>query len=109
MGVRKPELDSAITKRESLAGNIQFKNVSFSYRSAPEKRVLNKVSFNVEAGSTLALVGPSGSGKSTVINLLERFYDNDSGDILIDGEKIHNYDLSYLRSSIGLVSHRWMM
>merc|ERR1711997_460560 len=100
---RKPE-NKAITAKEPLSGNIEFKKVSFSYKTAPDVRVLNKVSFNVEAGSTLAIVGPSGSGKSTIISLLERFYDNDSGEILIDGEKIHNYDLSYLRSSIGLVS-----
>merc|ERR1712087_447342 len=94
----------AITQKESLSGNIEFDKVSFSYASAPDVKVLNKVSFKVEAGSTLAIVGPSGSGKSTIISLLERFYDNDSGEISIDGEKIHNYDLSYLRSSIGLVS-----
>jgi len=102
--LRKPELGDAITKKEALPGNIEFKNVSFSYKSSPDVTVLNEVSFNVEAGSTLGIVGPSGSGKSTIISLLERFYDNQSGDILIDGQKIHNYDLSYLRSSIGLVS-----
>merc|ERR1711997_523882 len=100
---RKPE-NKAITAKEPLSGNIEFKKVSFSYKTAPNVRVLNKVSFNVEAGSTLAIVGPSGSGKSTIISLLERFYDNGSGEILIDGRKIHNYDLSYLRTSIGLVS-----
>merc|ERR1712087_1095082 len=94
----------AITWEESLSGNIEFDKVSFSYASAPDVKVLNKVSFKVEAGSTLAIVGPSGSGKSTIISLLERFYDNDSGEIVIDGQKIHNYDLTYLRSSIGLVS-----
>merc|ERR1712130_455793 len=102
--LRKCELDKAISKKETLSGNIEFDNVSFSYASAPNVNVLNKVSFKVEAGSTLAIVGPSGSGKSTIISLLERFYDNTSGDIVIDGQKIHNYDLSYLRSSIGLVS-----
>merc|ERR1719384_865133 len=102
--LRKPELAKAITQKESLSGNIEFDNVSFSYASSPDVSVLNKVSFRVEAGSTLAIVGPSGSGKSTIISLLERFYDNASGDILIDGQKIHNYDLSYLRNSIGLVS-----
>ena len=102
--LRKPGLVTAITRQEPLSGNIEFKDVSFSYKSSPDVTVLNKVSFNVEAGSTLAIVGPSGSGKSTIISLLERFYDNRSGDILIDGQMIHNYDLSYLRSSIGLVS-----
>jgi len=101
---RKPETEKPITSKEPLSGNIEFKNVSFAYESALDTKVLKNVSFKVEAGSTLAIVGPSGSGKSTIISLLERFYDNQSGDIILDGQKIHNYDLSYLRTSIGLVS-----
>ena len=88
-----------------LKGRISVKNVSFSYHSAPDVKVLDNVSFEVPAGSSLAIVGPSGSGKSTIISLIERFYDYQSGSIVMDGEHaINDYDLSYLRSSIGLVS-----
>ena len=88
-----------------LKGRISVKNVSFSYHSSPDVKVLDNVSFEVPAGSSLAIVGPSGSGKSTIISLIERFYDYQSGSIVMDGEHaINDYDLSYLRSSIGLVS-----
>merc|ERR1712113_784505 len=88
-----------------LKGRISVKNISFSYHSAPDAKVLDDVSFEVPAGSSLAIVGPSGSGKSTIISLIERFYDYESGSIVMDGShRINDYDLSYLRSSIGLVS-----
>jgi len=108
---RKPEMKEpedgkdAIKGSEALKGSIEFKDVSFAYHSNPDRMVLKNVSFKVESGKTLAIVGPSGSGKSTVISLIERFYDPNQGDIILDDkDKIHNYDVSYLRSSIGLVS-----
>merc|ERR1719229_1301682 len=104
--IRKP-IDSmeSIKSDSSLVGRIEFKNVTFSYQTAPDVKVLNDLSFSVPAGSSLAIVGPSGSGKSTVISLIERFYDYESGSIVMDGSHpINDYDLSYLRSSIGLVS-----
>lgn len=102
--IRKAE-GTPIKSEQPLSGDIEFKNVSFCYPSNPDRLVLDKVSFSVPRGSSLAIVGPSGSGKSTVISLMERFYDYNDGEIVMDGEhKINNYDLSYLRSSIGLVS-----
>merc|ERR1719433_217734 len=89
---------------DKLSGNIEFKNVSFSYPTAPDKVILDELSFTIESGQTLAIVGPSGSGKSTVINLLERYYDPMGGDVLMDGEKIHNFDIQHLRRQIGYVS-----
>merc|ERR1719150_2064405 len=95
----------AIESSSKLKGDIEFKNVSFSYSSAPGIKVLDGVSVSIPSGSSLAIVGPSGSGKSTMISLMERFYDYDGGSIVMDGEhEINDYDLSYLRSSIGLVS-----
>merc|ERR1719242_2695391 len=105
--MRRPDGNvPAITNEgRPLSGSIEFKNVTFAYPSNPEKTVLSNVSFSIPKGSSLAIVGPSGSGKSTVISLLERFYDYDSGSIILDGaHKINNLDVSYLRSSIGLVS-----
>ena len=104
--VRAPtDLMEPIRSDSFLKGQIEAKNLSFSYSSAPDVKVLDGVSFDVPAGSSLAIVGPSGSGKSTIISLMERFYDYDGGSIVMDGEHpINDYDLSYLRSSIGLVS-----
>lgn len=88
-------------KVDSLKGEVAFSNVSFGYED--EKSILKNVNFEAEAGQTIALVGPTGSGKTTIINLLSRFYDVDSGEILIDGENIKNYQLSALRTKIGIV------
>ena len=87
---------------EKLEGRVEFKDVSFSY-GADERPILNNVSFTVEPGKKLALVGTTGSGKSTVIKLLLRFYEPTSGEILIDGVPIENYDTASLHKRIGLV------
>ncbi|XP_050299887.1 ATP-binding cassette sub-family B member 6-like isoform X2 [Anthonomus grandis grandis] len=86
----------------SRGGGIEFKNVTFKY--TPEKTILKDVSFFVPPGQTVALVGPSGSGKSTIIKLLFRFYDVDSGSIIIDGYNIKNeVTQQSLRKIIGVV------
>ncbi|MEB7441133.1 ABC transporter ATP-binding protein/permease [Enterococcus hirae] len=85
---------------------ISFENVIFSYDSNV-KINLNKINFSVSQGETLAIVGPSGAGKTTIISLLERFYDIDSGKILIDNENIEKISLEYLRSNIGYVSQKY--
>merc|ERR1719162_384062 len=102
--IRAPDGGEAIKMGSDLTGRIKFDAVDFRYPTAPDTNVLDKVSFEIEAGTTMAIVGPSGSGKSTIVNLLERYYDPEAGDITIDGEKIHNYDMTELRSSIGYVS-----
>jgi ABC-type multidrug transport system fused ATPase/permease subunit len=81
---------------------IEFRNVSFEYEEG--RPVLSDVSFTVDAGRSLALVGPSGSGKSTVIKLLFRFYDPTSGEILIDGRPLQEYSVGSLRERLALVS-----
>ena len=82
-------------------GSIEFRNVTFSYDQ--KSNILKNISFKVNKGETLALVGHSGSGKSSIVNLLMRFYELEEGDILIDGESISNRSNEELRSKLGLV------
>lgn len=84
-----------------VKGIIEFKNVNFSY--VPEKRVISDFSLKIESGKRIALVGSTGSGKTTIINLLMRFYDLDSGEILLDGKNINEIALGDLRDSVGIV------
>ena len=88
---------------ENIKGKIEFKKVTFSYPTKPDKLILKDLSFTVNAGLNVAVVGLSGSGKSTIIQLLERFYDVNKGEILIDGKNIKEYNLYELRRKIGLV------
>ena len=93
--------DSGVIEANHFKGDISFDNVRFSY--VKDEEVLKGVSFNVEAGETVAIVGATGAGKSTIINLLNRFYEIDSGDIKIDGEDIKSMSLSSLRNQIAVV------
>ncbi|MDC1492677.1 ABC transporter ATP-binding protein/permease [Flavobacteriaceae bacterium] len=85
----------------SFKGEVCFNKVKFSYNK--DVQVLNEISFNIKSGSTVAIVGSTGAGKTSVINLLTRFYEIDSGKILIDGLNIKDYKLSSLRKNIGIV------
>ena len=84
------------------AGNIEFKNVSFSYDG--ERQILDNISFKVNQGETIAFVGSTGSGKSSIINVFMRFYEFQSGEVLLDGVDIREYPKEELRRNIGLVS-----
>lgn len=86
---------------EIIEGKIEFENVWFAYEE--EKWVLRDVSFTVNPGETLALVGATGAGKSSVINILSRFYEINKGNIKLDGVDIRAYDLNFLRKSIAVV------
>jgi ABC-type multidrug transport system fused ATPase/permease subunit len=90
-------------KPHELKGNIEFKNVCFTYPTRKELKVLKDFSATFEAGKTTALVGPSGSGKSTIIQLVERFYAQDSGSVIVDGIPIEDYDIRSLRRAIGYI------
>ncbi|XP_026421884.1 ABC transporter B family member 15-like isoform X2 [Papaver somniferum] len=105
--MRIPKIDSDSTKGKilpSISGSIEFKNIEFVYPSRPKTLVLKDFNLDIEAGNTIALVGGSGCGKSTVVSLLQRFYNSLDGDILIDGIKIHEFQLKWLRAQMGLVS-----
>jgi ATP-binding cassette subfamily B protein len=88
-------------KAEKFKGHVAFDQVDFSY--IPDTPILKKVSFNIEPGQTLAIVGSTGSGKSTIINLLGRFYEIDGGAIRVDGIDIKDYDLFTLRRHVSVV------
>lgn len=87
--------------KENIQGNISFKDVRFGYLE--DEEVLHGISFDVKAGETVAIVGATGAGKSTIINLLNRFYEINSGEILVDGVNIRNYQLASLREKIAVV------
>jgi len=82
-------------------GNVQFKNVRFAYLH--DQYVLKGVSFEVNRGQMMAIVGATGAGKSSIINLLNRFYEYNEGQIIIDGKGIKEYDLAYLRNKVAVV------
>ncbi len=94
--------DSA-TNIEKIKGEVTFQNVAFSYPSRKEIQVLKNVSFKANFGQKIAIVGPSGTGKSTIASLLLRFYDIESGTILIDDKNIYDYDLETLRGNMSIV------
>lgn len=84
-----------------VKGSVEFKNVAFSYN--PNEQILRDISFQAQPGQVVALVGPSGAGKSTIANLLPRFYDIDSGAILVDGHDVRDVTLKSLREQVGIV------
>ena len=90
------------TRLESIGGRVKFEHVTFRYFNAGEP-VLSDVSFDVQPGQTVALLGATGSGKSTIINLLPRFYDVSSGRVLVDGLDVRDVTLESLRAKIGIV------
>ncbi|MGB9770925.1 MAG: ABC transporter ATP-binding protein [Candidatus Kapaibacteriota bacterium] len=98
---QKVEIISLAEKQPKFERSIEFRNVSFAYGT---DLILKNVSFKVEKGKKLALVGASGSGKSTVVDLLVRFYDPVSGEILLDGTNIKEFDIKAYRNLFGIVS-----
>ncbi|MEY8764196.1 MULTISPECIES: ABC transporter ATP-binding protein [Clostridium] len=92
---------SAAARPENIKGYVEFKNVRFGYD--PDKIIINNFSASVKPGQRIAIVGPTGAGKTTIIKLLMRFYDIDSGQILVDGRDIRNFTRKDLRSIFGMV------
>jgi ATP-binding cassette subfamily B protein len=98
----EPEIKNLNPNKTEVTGSIEFKNVSFTYDDT-NIQALNNVSFKIDAGQTLAIVGKTGSGKSSVLNLIGRLYDIDTGEIFIDNLPIKQHNLTNLRNSIGYV------
>lgn len=96
------------TSCENVKGEVEFQNVGFSYDQSDEE-VLQNLSFRVEGGQTLAIIGSTGSGKSTLVHLLMRFFDVTQGKILVDGVDIREYDLHDLRSKIGFIAQKSLL
>ncbi|KAI6183752.1 Multidrug resistance protein pgp-3 [Aphelenchoides bicaudatus] len=103
----KPALDCSSPegiKPTEVKGRIEFKDIQFTYPTRPDVEILHGVSFNVEPGQNVALVGHSGCGKSTMIGLLMRFYEQNHGSITLDGVSLKNINTHWLRHTIGIVS-----
>ncbi|MDR1368245.1 MAG: lipid A export permease/ATP-binding protein MsbA [Candidatus Accumulibacter sp.] len=100
-----PEDDNGTVGRERVKGRLEIRNLSFRYPGSA-KQVLNNISFSVEPGRMVALVGRSGSGKSTLVSLIPRFYTHEEGEILLDGLPVACYRLSNLRRHIALVTQQ---
>ncbi|KAL9397183.1 hypothetical protein Peur_011436 [Populus x canadensis] len=104
---RKPDIDASDTRGkilDDIRGDIELRNVYFNYPARPDEQIFSGFSLFIPSGSTAALVGQSGSGKSTVISLIERFYDPQAGEVLIDGINLKEFQLKWIREKIGLVS-----
>jgi len=95
------ENDFGETRISAFKGRVEFEDVRFSYKKGEE--VIKGISFEVDPGQTVAIVGATGAGKSTIINLLNRFYEIDSGHVRIDGKDIYDYILHDLREQIAVV------
>lgn len=97
------DISAPHNEKASIEGIVSFKNVAFTYPSRKEVQVLKNISFESNKGETIAIVGPSGSGKSTLVGLLLRFYDVESGQLLIDGKNCKEYNLTDLRNNMAIV------
>lgn len=89
---------------DDIQGDIELRDVYFAYPTRPDEPILSGFSLSIQKGKTSALVGHSGSGKSTIISLIERFYDPQSGEVVIDGINIKDFQLKWIRDKISLVS-----
>lgn len=106
---RKSAIDATSTSGltpdpNAFRGEIEFRNVTFSYPTRPDEVILRDFSLTIPAGQTVALVGQSGCGKSTLMQLIQRFYDPQAGQVLVDGVDVRDLNVRWLRDRIGIVS-----
>lgn len=100
----KPDLhnpENPIMKVEN--GSIEFKNVSFSYINNKDKEVLKDISFKINSGETVGIIGGTGDGKSSLVNLIPRLYDTTEGEVLVGGKNVKEYDIKTLRDQVSMV------
>ena len=91
--------EAAVEQKSVIEGRVEFRDVCFAYNETP---VIKDMSFVIEPGTTVGILGPTGSGKSTIANLMCRYYDADSGQVLIDGKDVREYNLQDLRRNVGI-------
>lgn len=101
----RSKINGGKVKCGTETGSVEFKNVSFSYPDSPENELF-QVSFKINRGETLAVIGATGSGKTTLVNLIPRLYDATSGEVLVDGVNVKDYDLSALYDKIGYAAQK---
>jgi ATP-binding cassette subfamily B (MDR/TAP) protein 1 len=103
---RQPEVDprGSGTRIDFFKGKIEFHNVSFAYPARRDAKVLHDVSLTIQAGETVAITGAPGVGKSTLVALLQRLYDPDEGDIVVDGVEVRNLQMKWWRDHVGIVA-----
>lgn len=103
--LQNPEIimDGVGAKEQETNGAIEFKNVSFAYPESDGQCVLEDISFRINSGETLAIIGATGSGKSSLVHLIPRFYDVTQGEVLVDGINVKDYNLTELREKIAIV------
>ncbi|MBR6003120.1 MAG: ABC transporter ATP-binding protein, partial [Lachnospiraceae bacterium] len=95
--------DAKYPEREVGSGSVEFKNISFRYYKHSGEPVLNDVSFKIESGETVGIIGSTGSGKTTLVSLIARLYDPDEGEVLVDGINVKDYSLFNLREAVSMV------
>ncbi len=101
LGEKEEKFDKAVASVDDIEGNVEFKHVAFGY--SKNVNVIKDFSAKIKKGEKVAIVGPTGAGKTTIVKLLMHFYDLTSGDIIIDGNSINDYDVKELRKSISMV------
>lgn len=102
----EPDLNDIHAKCKDMkveSGKIEFRNVDFQYYKTGQEKVLDQINLTIEPGETVGIIGSTGCGKTTLVSLIPRLYDVDSGSVLIDGVDVRDYDLTKLRSDIGMV------
>lgn len=101
-----PSISDGTIEESSIIGEVEFKNVSFAYSDGQEEKVLQDISFKINKGETLAIIGATGSSKTTLVNLIPRFYEATDGEVLVDGINVKEYSEKALRDKIAVATQK---